>query len=115
MGLIIYNQSMGNNIESNWLKIAKNSKYYTKHILSLEINWTDVVFDIVPSPKGLIKLYYSNSQLAEEEFMQINIDNIDNTNNPELIEINNSYKYLKIKYEAVDILEGLLNVITNVA
>jgi len=114
MKIIYFNESLSNNFESNWLKIPQKNKYYSKNIRSIEIIWSNVQFNPVPSPEGFIKLYYSNSMDSQDEFATIIINNAENLNNPELIEINNAFKYLKIKFEQNDIISGLLNIVGNV-
>jgi len=114
MKIIYFNESLSNNFESNWLKIPQKNKYYSKNIRSIEIIWSNVQFSATPSPQGMIKLYYSNSMEGMEEFATIIINNAENLNNPELIEINNAFKYLKIKFEQNDIISGLLNIVGNV-
>jgi len=114
MKIIYFNESLSNNFESDWIKIPQKNKYYSKNIRSIEITWSNVQFNPVPSPQGIIKLYYSNSMEGMEEFAIIIINIAENLNNPELIEMNNAFKYLKIKYEKNDIISGLLNIVGNV-
>lgn len=114
MKTIYFNESLSNNFESDWIKIPQKNKYYSKNIRSIEITWNNVEFSATPSPEGFIKLYYSNSMESMDEFATIIINNTDNLNNPELIEINNAFKYLKIKFEKNDIISGLLNIVGNV-
>ncbi len=114
MKTIYFNEPLSNNFESDWIKIPQKNKYYSKNIRSIEITWSNVQFNATPSPQGFIKFYYSNSMDSQDEFATISINNTENLSNPELIEINNSFKYLKIKFEKNDIISGLLNIVGNV-
>lgn len=108
--IIFKDVSMEGDFESNWTAAFLEKIYgYKKQCkaISVQIVWNGI--DGIAN--GKILVLCSNDLIHSAIGMEINIASDSNLNDPELIIIDPLFKYLKLKYIANSISDGVLNAI----
>ena len=108
--LIFKDMPMHSNAESKWIPVR--TERVSGHIikseaLSLQISWHSVE----GTPDGEITIGCSNDLNSLAAGTTINVNSYSNLDDPELLIINPSFKYLKLKYTANSITGGVLNAV----
>ena len=101
---------MDEDYESEWTPIYLEKMYgYNKlaTAISIQVAW----YDVAGNFDGKIHVLCSNDLVNAANGMEINVSSASNLNDPHLIIMYPAFQYLKLKYVANAITEGVLNAI----
>lgn len=102
---IIKDTSMGDDFETQWQSFTLEHPNEKLSAVGLQIVWQNAIGELT----GTIKLLATIVPSAETVIQTVAVNSASNLTNSVLIELNPVYTYLKLRFTANGITNGLLN------
>lgn len=111
MSLIITEQDMSNNFETDWIRIIKydNKLKTLKKLKSIQIKYRDLAFNSPVPIGGEIIFHYSNHYdfISILDTVAINTNN--QSTNTLIYYVRPNFNFIKVKFEKNDIVSGFIS------
>jgi len=111
VSLIIVEQDMSNNFETDWIRIIKydNKLKSLKKLKSIQIKYRDLAFNNPYPIGGEIIFNYSNHYDFISILDTLSIDTNNQSTNTLIYYVRPNFNFIKVKYKKNDIVSGFIS------